>query len=181
MGDDYENFEYPAEPLQGDQIRLVTILPGGKDEILQCELEVIQRDDNELYKALSYTWGDVTPTHWILVDKKKFWIHHNLWEALCRIRSEERTSRLGTDKICINQDDVPERNWQVQQMAKTYAGAEEVLIWLGSSCAKSSCLSDLIYLADHHAVLSHNEWAEFWPSVTYVFSKAWFSRVWTFR
>jgi len=33
--------------------------------------------------------------------------------------------------LCINQNDVPERNQQVAQMQEIYAGAEKVLIWLG--------------------------------------------------
>lgn len=47
------------------------------------------------------------------------------------------------DAICINQDDIPERNAQVQCMGDLYAQAEEVLVWLGPGTAESDFIFDI--------------------------------------
>lgn len=41
--------------------------------------------------------------------------------------------RLWVDALCINQDDVNERNWQLKQINTIYAKAQSVHVWLGQS------------------------------------------------
>ncbi|KAK5174775.1 uncharacterized protein LTR77_001858 [Saxophila tyrrhenica] len=39
--------------------------------------------------------------------------------------------RLWIDSVCINQDDIPERNAQVEMMAEIYSKAKSAIVWLG--------------------------------------------------
>jgi hypothetical protein len=48
------------------------------------------------------------------------------------------------DAICINQQNIPERNFQVQLMKEVYSNAERVLIWLGECEDESDLAMDLI-------------------------------------
>ena len=81
--------------------------------------------------CLSYMWGPETPVKTISVNGRSFQIRHNLWRFL-------RTARrlralvdvwLWIDAICIDQQNVAERNHQVQQMAEIYANARKVVVW----------------------------------------------------
>ena len=107
---------------------------------------------NRVYSCLSYTWGDKGRTRRIVINERLYRVHQNLWDFLDYARR-----RLGTDggldivrerdppllaqkpllwidAICINQDDIAEKNHQVQQMGKIYAYATLVLMWLGKDC-----------------------------------------------
>ena len=43
-----------------------------------------------------------------------------------------------SDVVCINQEDLEERNAQVRQMAQIFSRAQEVVIWLGLDQQHSS-------------------------------------------
>ena len=49
------------------------------------------------------------------------------------------------DTICINQDDIPERNAQVSIMSTIYMKADEVIAWLGEEDGDSLLLFGTIF------------------------------------
>jgi hypothetical protein len=121
-------------------IRLLLLQPGTGDETISGKLihNVSPRsEDNDFakpslyYEALSYVWGPPPESREILVDGKRFAIRENLWMALNHLRKKDKEVTLWTDAICINQDDLLEKNAQVAQMNLVYLGAKKVLIWLG--------------------------------------------------
>jgi hypothetical protein len=83
---------------------------------LHCELEYSSLDHNPIYEALSYTWGDASIKLSILCGNNPFPVTSNLHEALLRLRSEKEARKVWIDAICINQDDIAERNAQVALM-----------------------------------------------------------------
>ncbi|KAM0808961.1 putative Heterokaryon incompatibility protein 6, OR allele [Seiridium cardinale] len=85
------------------------------------------------HEALSYTWGDPANRFddVLFLDQAPLRISKNLSEALRRFRIPDRPRRLWVDAVCINQDDIPERNDQVARMHLIYRYASRVLIWLG--------------------------------------------------
>jgi hypothetical protein len=48
------------------------------------------------------------------------------------------SSLLGVDTVCINQDDLTERNHQVQMMGSIYGSAKLVISWLGAEADNSA-------------------------------------------
>lgn len=92
------------------------------------------------FTALSYVCGDPAFTETIVLDGEPLAITVNLanalrhvtkhWEAHCPGR-ERASFELWADAICINQDDVYEKNHQIEFMAKIYQLAELVLSYLG--------------------------------------------------
>lgn len=124
------------------QIRLVTILPSEDDEgQVACQLETVSLDDDPEYAALSYVWGDATITTDILVNDIPFSATTNLVAGLLQFRrtglglpNEKKDARLPplwVDAVCINQQDIAERNKQVALMGDIYTCAHYVLTWLG--------------------------------------------------
>lgn len=120
---------------QPDAFRLLTLIPGNDEEPVQCRLTIHRRHDAPLYRALSYTWGNEPPSQLVHVNRRKFLVTPNLHSALRNFRPEAgadtQLQSLWIDFICINQADTLERNNQVGQMQEIFAGAEEVLVWLG--------------------------------------------------
>ncbi len=52
--------------------------------------------------------------------------------------------RIYVDRICINQDDIAEKQSQILKMESIFKSASEVLIWLGDSSHGSDKVLDLI-------------------------------------
>jgi len=108
-----------------------------------------------LYEALSYVWGSTDNPQSILVrdcpisyddddetpapdsatararNAGTLSITRNLHEALVQLRDRFIERVLWIDAICINQADLDERSCQVASMARIYAIASRVLVWLG--------------------------------------------------
>lgn len=110
------------------------------------------------YSALSYVWGDQSIPYKIFLDGKPFFVGHNLYMALGRLRRRigvldlSRISQpdpacedleaithhmlpegpvLWIDAICINQANMAEREAQVKLMARIYKQADHIHADLG--------------------------------------------------
>ena len=119
-----------------DEIRLLQYerQSADLDKLTQCprlSLHHVPRDKAPNYVALSYEWGEDPTTISICVDNREFRIRLNLWWCLRYIARIYDYTYLWIDAICINQDDVHERNDQVSSMGEIYRNAATVLIWLG--------------------------------------------------
>ncbi|KAL8783698.1 MAG: hypothetical protein Q9213_004437 [Squamulea squamosa] len=123
---------YTPLPQTPKAIRVVALLPApSKTAAIDCVLSNDSLLNNPQFEALSYTWGDPAHTRDISVNGKSFAVTENLFVALQHLRSTSFPRILWIDALCINQNDIPERNQQVQQMRDIYKQASEVLIWLG--------------------------------------------------
>ncbi|KAF6810077.1 HET domain-containing protein, partial [Colletotrichum musicola] len=86
------------------------------------------------YEALSYVWGKSTEGHKINLDGQKVVpVTDNLHAALRRLRRLDEPRTLWVDSLCINQDNIAERNRQVQMMGRIYKSAASVVVWLGDT------------------------------------------------
>ncbi|KAI7553019.1 hypothetical protein KC319_g13130, partial [Hortaea werneckii] len=83
------------------------------------------------FETVSYAWGDVHACHQIIVNGHGLPVSANCAQVLRRMRHPDRDRRLWIDAVCINQDDLRERSWQVSMMADIYSSAQCNLIWLG--------------------------------------------------
>ncbi|KAI8657047.1 hypothetical protein NCS56_01310400 [Fusarium sp. Ph1] len=82
-------------------------------------------------------------------------VGENLYAALSHLRdcSIERT--IWADAVCINQRDPKEKGKQVQSMAKIYAKASGVIVWLGEATPDSGqALEDIRIAAEQRTKLS---------------------------
>lgn len=134
-GNQTTKFRY--KPLQPEtkEIRLLHIYTDstGASEI-RCQIRHVNLDSPPDYIALSYTWGKDPPVFSILCDWKSFNVTSNLYSALLRLRDgEDHPKHVWVDAICINQDDVEEKNLQVPMMREIYQKAKSVHVWLGEA------------------------------------------------
>jgi hypothetical protein len=91
--------QYSYQPLSDSshEIHLLELQPGERDSIVQVSLALASLDENPIYEALSYTWGDstlTTPLHIIEKDNFKcrfvFEATGNLELALRHLRDPEK-------------------------------------------------------------------------------------------
>ncbi|TGO18340.1 hypothetical protein BTUL_0010g00090 [Botrytis tulipae] len=91
---------------------------------------------SDRYVALSYVWGSPADKKTTLVNGIEMQVTQNLHAALIELRKSNwvrRRVNLWIDALCINQDDLDEREQQVKLMRDIYAMAWQVVVSLGSS------------------------------------------------
>ena len=125
-------YVYESLDPQTESFRLLQLLPGQDDDVIECVLSVhtLSAEDDK-YTALSYTWGEKQPAQMIKVNARQHSIRPNLCSFLRTYRDPVKPLTLWIDALCIDQSCVKERNHQVSIMTKIYKSAFEVTAWLG--------------------------------------------------
>ncbi|KAH9903949.1 heterokaryon incompatibility protein-domain-containing protein [Xylariomycetidae sp. FL2044] len=131
------------------EFRLVRINPPtAADEdsssTIDLTLERFSLNNAPPYSALSYVWGEGENPQSVLVNGDRTALRKNLHEALVSIRAHGVKSWFWIDAVSINQDDVEERSWQVDEMRAIYSQAASVYIWLGPEADDSQVAMRLL-------------------------------------
>ncbi|CAG8960664.1 hypothetical protein HYFRA_00013432 [Hymenoscyphus fraxineus] len=187
-------------------------------------LKEVDLQESPKYEALSYTWGQATSYdkstetyQWAPTEKCPIQISNTgvvrITRNLCDLFKNliegaplgQSVSSIWADQVCINQNDVQERNSQVAMMKDIYAQAWRTLIWLGkpdSDMLVVANLFEVITTIDYSslqrtrgssdeelqedilkviAIKSDSNWQddlEFIGSIVNTLNKSWFSRAW---
>ncbi|KAF2423212.1 HET-domain-containing protein, partial [Tothia fuscella] len=105
-------------------IRLVQLKPGMGADTLSCSLKIFSDFATApRYDALSYCWGDMR-------DRSSLRVTKNLSAALHRLRQRGQSQPIWADAICIDQENISERNQQVSIMDEIYRHALRILVWI---------------------------------------------------
>ena len=172
--------DYIYEPLKspGD-LRLLEIRRGSGNDALKCCFlyDNIQNLEVGCYSftAISYTWGDPSPTHRMLVEECSFWTTKNAYEIVHKMRQPDKAVRIWIDAICINQTDNTEKNVQVQTMGEIYSRADMTIVYLGEQTHNSNLAFDFLGVLRSRDTLPTV--AE-WEALHDLFTRPWFWRVW---
>jgi hypothetical protein len=209
------------EPLDSNSIRVLEIQPGDFASDLVCSLRPLSIEfeyqynadsfkrhtthavclnsyEPVWYTALSYVWGKPEFTNKILLNGQTKYITPALDSALRHLRHLKESKLLWVDQLCINQNDLLEKEAQVQLMALIYRRAYSTVIWLGASPDKGAFeLLRRIAARLQYANISSQELTEqeLQETLEYLgcpsskaeetlgslFSRPWFQRVWTIQ
>ena len=120
-------------------------------KVYRSDCENSEGDFSGPYEALSYTWGNPDRNHYITWNDKAVGVTENLYSALVHLRLTDKPRYLWSDAICINQNDVDEKNSQVQQIIAIYKGADRVIAWLGTSADDSDFTMEGMKVFDDRA------------------------------
>ncbi|KAH5116192.1 hypothetical protein HBH71_119550 [Parastagonospora nodorum] len=182
---------YQALDASRVEIRLLTLQSGSYDEPLRCQLNITSLTTTINYNALSYVWGDhvssASMDPGILLNGDHFPVTPNLYSALRHLRAPAGSDStvLWVDAVCINQNDVDERNQQVAMMRDIYASATQVTIWLGEADEDSNVVFDALPIVTGsipwpdqgiQCVKIRQHCGRFFFSLSD--HRSWFSRVW---
>ena len=133
-------------PLNQDrqEIRVVTLHAGADDIPISCAIDTLPLAQAQPFYALSYCWGSPGDVAEITLNGELINIRKNLLKFLRSLRHLNGTIRIWVDYICINQEDVNERNHQVHMMADIYKSAVTVYAWLGRATKYTNKAIDYI-------------------------------------
>lgn len=121
--------------LKDDRIRLLKLHPGVWDDSLTVDL--FEADESFDYIALSYTWGSSRYSKSITINNIVKGITVNLDLALRAARLPKSPVVIWVDALCIDQENVLEKNHQVSIMHSIFASATKVWAYVGNSIDSS--------------------------------------------
>jgi hypothetical protein len=175
-----------------DSIRLLRLLPSkDKNAVIRCKLfnYSIQESGQRThpYDALSYVWGKShKPWPIVRIRKHVLPVTPNLYEALSHLRHCSIERILWVDAICINQDNIKEKEQQIRFMADVFGQANRVVVWLGTAADNSDQALEEIRVAGGKEILaaggktsinsSNKETIQ--QAVLALLGRPWFRRIW---
>jgi hypothetical protein len=184
--DDSRSIRYQYAPLRERFLfRILTLFPAPSFvSPLRCDLQarllvpsMLEHD----YEALSYTWGDPHLTSVVLFpDNTTIPITANLESFLRHRREIDSPVCIWVDALCINQEDILERNSQVQRMGMIYATAARLTVWLGPAHSDSDMAIEALRSAARNHPFQKLDLLERRElmAVDNLLSRAWWTRIW---
>ncbi|QIW95043.1 hypothetical protein AMS68_000561 [Peltaster fructicola] len=130
---------YRYQPVEITQIRLLRITRDGDD--LLFTLIPTDIDAAPKYTTVSYTWGSSERTKKLYTSETRTMlpITASAYEVLDNICDDHPLVWL--DMICINQDDIAERNHQVTLMGLIYRKSSHTVAYLGTANSDTEILN----------------------------------------
>jgi hypothetical protein len=168
----------------GHGIRLLRLFGGASNAPLQGRL--ILSDGKETYEALSYAGEPEEGNSPISIISAgttyTLAIKPNLEAALRQLRFPDRYRLLWIDSICINQEDLSEKNFHIQRMGSIFNTASNVCIWLGTANDQSSQAFEMIRQA-HEIDINSAEAnvRELLDALISLLRRRWFTRRWAIQ
>jgi hypothetical protein len=176
-------YQYRLAPLGSNRIRLLHLRPS-EDETASingqlCEYPLENSDQRtHLYEALSYVWGSSNKPRSIFIEGCDLPITENLYTALSRLRNCSLERIIWVDSVCINQEDIQEKERQIQLMAKIYGQANCVIVYLGEAADNSNQALEDIRIAATNQSKSLFITETRREAVFKLLERPWFQRIW---
>ena len=174
---------YRHSPLPLGSIRLLRLLlyNGYETSPVKCQLSACPLLDSKtahVFDALSYVWGSGDTPYTILIDNREYRVGANLHAALLHLRDGFVDRVLWIDAICIDQTNMAEKGQQVHAMAKIYAKAGRVIVWLGEEVANSDQALEAIRMSanSHSTAPVVDETTK--QAILDLLGRPWFQRIW---
>ena len=180
-----ENYQYSPLPTTDKTIRLLCIPPADDiSDTLVCDMHHVRLIDKPEYAALSYTWGAPIFDHHVICNGRRLAITAHLDAALRRFR-KTTWWMLWVDALCIDQTNIPERNYQVSIMKHIYSQASRTCVYLGEACPQDEEALLLMRVLGECTKTDYRSSAGLphpnhpaWEAMQSLFSRPWFSRMW---
>ena len=179
-----EQYNYSPLTTEDNQIRLLSLSPGVRGSPLSGWLAPrFLREDDLRYTALSYTWGSLHKPQSITIKTSNvpecsLAVTTSLHEALDHIRDEAHPVVLWIDAVCIDQENIPERNHQVSLMRRIYARATNVHVWLGPATDDSDlAIKSIKRLIELNWSRHTLDWRDR-QALDRLFHRPWWYRIW---
>jgi hypothetical protein len=181
-----QTFNYSTLPPQ--TVRLVEVHPDELHGPVVCSISQYNLDVLPEFDAVSYAWNTRGGFATISCGDGNLIVQQTVLELMERVRRPNETSKLWIDEICINQDDILERNAQVSLMDQIYLNAKKVVIWLGEEDERTDRL-DQLFVRLETAFFRPEDRSEDipwrlgreWTDLAYFLDRPWFTRTWVLQ
>jgi hypothetical protein len=175
---------FAHSPLQStSHIRLIRLQAGKSDEDIACTIFQTSLDDAPAFEAISYTWGAVDDRQRLVCSSggEFMEVTKNCNSVLRRLRDDNEPRIIWVDAICIDQDNIEERNAQVAIMGQIYQRASHVIIDIGEASKDSDLALDAITHCSDTGLYSFELGLEIRDAVNALYRRPWFNRVWVLQ
>ncbi|KAF2686360.1 hypothetical protein K458DRAFT_430202 [Lentithecium fluviatile CBS 122367] len=173
-----------------DAIRVLVLHPSlNSSDPLICTIRQARLSDASLeYEAVSYTWGDIAQKRAIYFydGARELLVGENCHSVLWHLRRRHGVRLLWIDAVCINQENLGERDRQVRIMDEVFKRAFNVTVFLGEQTTGSRVLFEELAAADRALSLgedcnrpSPND--AIVQELEALFRRPWFKRVWVLQ
>ncbi|KAH8591907.1 heterokaryon incompatibility protein-domain-containing protein [Bisporella sp. PMI_857] len=151
------------------------------------------KENHRKYTALSYFWGTGAKDKVVKINGLGFKVTSTLESALRNIGNTDASGLFWIDAICINQNNVPEKNTQVAMMGEIYAAASVTLVWLGECNPAISEAIDMLEEArvfhndfgvpaiDLNHTINDLNYNSVWQGVHVLLAVPWWRRMWVIQ
>lgn len=132
------------------------------------------------FEAISYCWESEDRNSIVLVDGKRCRVTSNLEALLHQLRDlpEALTGMsFWIDGLCINQDDISEKNHQVSLMKRIYSEALSTIVWLGPGDSTSDRAMDMLSQSIYKYRPPDWSGAD-WQAIVALCGRNYFNRMW---
>ena len=186
---------YMYENVGADTIRLLHFSKCGSEMTFDLLAFPIHKLPD--YRALSYTWDGQTRYRSIPCNGASIAVTSNVQTVLPYLYERYGNHYVWVDVVCIDQDNIEEKNAQIPLMRTIYSKAAAVVIWLGVG---DSPINEAIkeipsilprldkfdgrLVMNDDKLLSHGlpiSSSSVWCGVHILLSQFWFTRVWVFQ
>ena len=177
---------YDYHHLAPEEFRLIQLLSGQETDRLIGRLITVDATSAPQYVALSYVWGPPSQEgqnpQLILLDNVAIELRPNLDSAMRALRRLNQIIHIWVDALCINQDDVEEKDIQIPLMAKIYRLSDSVAVWLGETTSYGRvAFSFANWITKHPDLVVHGAEQQLKVLITAFFDmirNPWFQRKW---
>lgn len=139
---------YRYSKLRPNEIRLLHIFPGSGPTHIACALHTVNLAQPQLkFEAVSYCWGGSDKACNIRIANRRLPVTESAVDALWQFRESAKKRIVWLDAICINQEDLDEKNQQVRMMGEIYRRAARVLAWAGGQSEGSRRALRTVWMA----------------------------------
>jgi hypothetical protein len=187
----FQKYDYIPLDKNKREIRLLELHAAQDDPPqIRCSIFTTSLDNAPEYTSLSYCWGDASNPLTIELNDATLSVTSNLHSALRQLSQYEKVVRvLWVDAMCINQDDIPERNHQIMLMRDIYESARQTIVWLGEAADDSGLAFQLIEAwgncnNDFDGFLQKSPFAfdeKMWDAANKLLQRSWWMRVWVYQ
>ncbi|KAK3312636.1 heterokaryon incompatibility protein-domain-containing protein [Apodospora peruviana] len=151
------NINYRYQPLEAGDIRLLVLYPltanPSRFDEIACDLFPIPLSQvhTRPYDALSYAWGTEDRDRRVRIKSQAgrvITVTPSLYAAIERLRLLDAQRLLWIDQLCIDQENVHEKEDQVGRMRDIYRQATRAVVWLGEHDDDTDVLEDMYQKLD---------------------------------
>jgi hypothetical protein len=182
-------YKYKHKPLEKrNSIRLLRLRaqPCLPNAPIQCEMIHTSLHNPPQYVAVSHRWAEAGQAQeMILIDGGLFAVSCSIHTLLLAKRSNLHHRLFWIDSICINQEDIAEKNRQVGMMRRIFEEAELTLCWLGEDTGAKKAfalvarINEIKTESDYATLRSETDAG--WVELHKMIHNSWFERVWTIQ
>ncbi|MCJ1277397.1 hypothetical protein MMC21_005209 [Puttea exsequens] len=198
---------YQYTRLEANQVRVLSISVEPATGFLVCDFDVRDLTSGQgTYRAISYCWGDHTPTNRVLCsDGNSLLVTESATEILRFIVPRNPMDFFWIDQLCVNQADLVEKSAQVMAMGQIYSFTRQVIAWMGRGNRSSESaiafvemlfgemedmeskglqptLAPLMSLpARVHNAPAQMQASYKWSALSHLLRNPWFERIWVMQ